>query len=305
MHRTALDRLIASQDGVVRRDQLAAVGVSRDHIRAQVAARRWLVRSPTVLTTFTGTPALSQLHWIAVLHGGAGALLGGISVLELAGLRNWHRDELEVLIPAQSNPGSPRPAGVRYIRSRHPLERLRAHGHGVPRLRVEPAVLIWASRQRSTGTIEGILAACVQQRLTDARQLLEWVDRLSPLRRAPLIRQTLHRIEGGAQSKAEIDLGRLCRRFGLLPPVRQKKRRDALGRHRYTDAEWRTLDGRTLWLEVDGLFHMEADHWEDDIARQRALTSPNVIPLRCTEREVKEGTRLAADLIRLGVPRAA
>lgn len=289
----------------MRRDQLTGLGVSRDHVRAQLAARRWLLRTSTVLTTFTGTPTTSQLQWIAVLHGGSGALLGGVAAAEHAGLRNWHRDELDVLIPIHRHPGSPTPDGTRYIRSRHDVEALRSSGHGVPRLRLEPAVLLWASRQRSSGTVEGILSACVQQRLTDADQLLEWLDRLSPLRRAPLMRATLLRIRGGAHSKAEIDLGRLCKRFSLQAPLRQVRRRDARGLTRYTDAEWRTTDGRTLILEVDGGFHRDVEHWEDDIARQRALTSADVILVRCTHAEARDGTTVAADLIRLGVPRAA
>lgn len=302
---TAFERLIADQDGVIRRDQLVAQNISRDHVRAQLAAHRWMSRTSTVLTTFTGTPTVAQCRWIAVLHGGSDALLGGIAAAEMAGLRNWQRDELDVVIPVQCNPGAPRPIGVHYIRSRHVLDGLRSQGVGVPRLRLEPAVLIWASRQRSTGTVEGILAACVQQRLTDPHQLTEWLDRLSPLRKAPLMRETLIRINGGAQSKAEIDLGRLCKRFAIQPPLRQVRRRDARGRNRYTDAEWRTLDGRTLILEVDGGFHWDAEQWEDDIARQRALTSPGVVLVRCTDVEARDGAAVAADLIRLGVPRVA
>lgn len=37
---------------------------------------------------------------------------------------------------------------------------------------------------------------------------------------------------------AEIDLARLCRRFGLPVPSRQERRRDASGRVRYLDAYW-------------------------------------------------------------------
>ncbi len=84
------------------------------------------------------------------------------------------------------------------------------------------------------------------------------------------------------------------------------KRRDAQGRLRYTDAEWDLPDGRVLVLEIDGLFHMEVEHWEDDIARQRSLTGPDTIIVRCTSREVRdEQTKVARDLRRLGVPLAA
>lgn len=83
------------------------------------------------------------------------------------------------------------------------------------------------------------------------------------------------------------------------------RRRDATGRLRHTDCEWRTIDGRTVVLEVNGAFHMEAAHWEDDIARQRALTARSVAMVRCTTRELGElDPALASDLIRMGVSRA-
>lgn len=48
---------------------------------------------------------------------------------------------------------------------------------------------------------------------------------------------------------------------------------------------------------------MQAEHWEHDIARQRALTSPGRIVVRCTARELRdEPERVARDLRLLGVP---
>jgi hypothetical protein len=84
---------------------------------------------------------------------------------------------------------------------------------------------------------------------------------------------------------------------------RQPQRRDSAGRLRFTDCEWDLGDGRVLVLEVDGAFHMEVEHWEDDIARHRGLVDPRRIVVRCTAREVRdEQERLGADLRRLGVP---
>jgi hypothetical protein len=150
-----------------------------------------------------------------------------------------------------------------------------------------------------------VLAAVVQQRLVEPAALLDWIDRLSPLRGASRFRAALNDIAGGAQSVAEIDVRRLCRTFGIALPQRQVKRRDSTGRIRFTDCEWRLADGRVLVLEVDGAFHMEVEHWEDDLARQRALTSPTRIVIRCTARELRDQPeRLARDLLLLGVPAA-
>jgi hypothetical protein len=50
---------------------------------------------------------------------------------------------------------------------------------------------------------------------------------------------------------------------------------------------------------------MDAEQWEDDIARQRALTTPNRHVVRCAARELRdEPERVARDLRLLGVPAA-
>lgn len=299
------ERIAAAQDGLIRRDQLTAAGITRGMLRAQLAARRWSRLTTTVVATFTGVPSRSQQLWLAVLHGGRGALLGGMTAAELSGLRNWTREEIEVHVDAAVGMPRSRADGVLFIKTRRGLEGLRHGQRQPPRMRLEPAVLIWASRQSSRATIEGVLAASVQQRLTGTDELLDWLDRLSPLPRSPIMREALQMIGGGAHSKAEIDLRRLCHRFGIAQPRRQTKRRDATGRIRFTDAEWRTADGRTLILEIDGAFHMDVDAWQDDIARQRALSAVGTVLVRCTAREAREGDAVAADLIRLGVPRAA
>lgn len=67
-------------------------------------------------------------------------------------------------------------------------------------------------------------------------------------------------------------------------------------------SEWDLPDGRVLALEIDGAFHMEVEHWEDDIQRQRGLTTPGRIIVRGTAHEVRdEPFQLVADLRALGL----
>ena len=85
-------------------------------------------------------------------------------------------------------------------------------------------------------------------------------------------------------------------------PDRQTRRVDASGRRRYTDAEWRLPSGKVAVLEVDGGFHMEVEHWEGDITRERDLVATGAVVLRCTERElVDEPARVLASLRAVGV----
>lgn len=258
-----------------------------------------------VIATFTGDLSAEQRLWLGALHGGPDAVVGGIHALQCAGLRNWDRDEVTVLVPYAAEVPTPL-LGFRYVRSRRNLGRMTSAASGVPRLRVEPAAVLFAATEGSVRSAEGLLAAVVQQRLTTPSLLFGELAGMAPLRRAAHFRRLLREIEGGAQSVAEIDVRRMCKAFGLAPPVRQVKRKDASGRTRFTDCEWRLADGRILVLEVDGSFHLEVDHWEDDIARQRALSAVDRIVVRCTARELRDDPGgVAGDLKRLGVPLAA
>lgn len=140
-------------------------------------------------------------------------------------------------------------------------------------------------RTRHHRTAQGALAACVQQRLTAVPRLASWLERLRPLRRAR-------------------DLRRACRRRRVRLPDAQTPRHDRRGRRRYTDAEWRLPDGRTLVLEVDGAFHDDVVQATVDRARNRKLTTRDRTVISCSAYELRhDPDSVIEDLIALGVPR--
>lgn len=293
--------LADQQAGVLSWRQLAELDVSRGVIRHKLASERWRRRTESVLTTTTGPLSPEQERWVAVLHCGPDAMLGGLTALAVHGLTGWTRDEVTVIV---ANPDSFQHVdGIRPFRTRRPLERLRGPG-ALPCCRVEPAALLWAAHERNPRSAAGLLAAVVQQRLTTATSLLTWVDTLRPLRRAADFRALLRDIEGGSESLGEVDVVRMCRAYGLALPVRQRGRTDRSGRRRYTDCEWDLPDGRTLILEVDGAFHLEVGQYTEDVRRQRGLTRPDRIVIRATTDELRrEPWVVAGDLVALGVPR--
>lgn len=294
----------AAQCGLITRGQLSRLGVDRWAVRHRVATGRWVELTPVVIGTTTGELTRDQLMWLGVLHAGGDAVVGELTAAEVGGLRNWPRDHVSVLVDKDAKVRVHHD-NIEFIKTRRPLSDLRRGWGSLPLCRLEPAVLLFASRQSSSRTAEGVLAAAVQQRLTTTDELSAWIERLQPLRGAARFRQALADIAGGAHSVGEIDVRRMCRTFGLRLPDRQVRRRDATGRLRFTDCEWRLADGRVLVLEVDGGFHMDVEHWEDDLARQRALTSPGRVVVRCTTRELRdEPERVASDLRLLGVPAA-
>ena len=296
-------QLAAAQEGIVARRQLTGLDVGWHRVESQLAAGRWAERTPRVISTFTGTPTWEQKVWIAVLHAGEHALVAGLTALKCHGLRNWDRDEITVIVDDEL---SFEPVdGVRFFRSRRDIRAMRHRRGDLPLCRVEPAALLFAGYERSARTAQGLLAATVQQRLTTSSDLLTELSLLKPLRRSRMFRAALQDIGGGAQSLAELDIKRMCRSSGLPHPRRQVARRDSSGRRRFTDCEWELADGTLLILEVDGGFHMEVEHWEDDLARQRRLTAPGRVIVRCTARELRdEPATVAADLVALGLQRS-
>lgn len=294
--------LAAQQGGLVSRRQLNQLGIDRFRVRNQIRAQRWVELSTAVICTTTGPLSRVQQMWLGVLHAGPSAVLGDLTAAEAAGLRGWHRDDICVLVPWNLDLDDP-PEGIHLARTRRPVDLHRHDGPGPARWRIEPAILHFAAYQKSRRTAQGVLAAAVQQQLTDPRRLELALRQMKPLRWAAMFRQVIGDIAGGSRSLAEMDVLRLCRSQGLRPPDRQVRRQDSSGRLRYTDCEWRLSDGRVIALEVDGSFHMEVEHWEDDIARQRGLTDPNRIVVRCTAREVRDDPdSVGRDLRRLGVP---
>ena len=290
--------LAAEQCGVLARRQLVRSGLASHYVDRQVAAGRWQIISEVVICTTTGRLTREQLMWAGVLHAGPGSAVGGLTALERRGLKNWHRDEITVLLPKSHNL-EPLP-GVRFVETRRPVG-LYATG-ALPTWRVEPAALLFAGYVASSRTGHGLVSAVVQQGLTTPTRLLTEIERMRPLRRAKRFKATLGLLADGSHSLAEQRVVRLCVDHGLPIPDRQTRRVDASGRQRYTDAEWLLPSGKVVVLEVDGGFHMEVEHWEGDITRERDLVATGAIVLRCTDRElIDEPARVIASLRAVGV----
>jgi hypothetical protein len=299
----ALDELLTAQHGLVARRQLTRLGLEWERVRNQVAARRWVALTPRVIGTTTGELTWEQRCWLGVLHAGPRSMLGGLTAASAHGLQGWNRPVVTVLVDDELafDPVE----GVRFFRSRRPFELLRSQRLGIARARLDPAILLWAAYDAPVRAAHGVLAATVQQRLTTPERLLEWVELLQPLRRARAFKRTLVDVAGGAaQSGAELDVRRMCRRHGLLPPRRQRSRVDRSGRRRWTDCEWDLPGGRVLVLEVDGSFHLEVLQWGADLKRARSITTRTRMVVRCSAYELRhEAADVARDLVALGVPR--
>ncbi len=289
-----------SQAGLLSQRQLTDLQVSRSAVRRHLRVGRWSQRTSHVFSITTGPLSFEQRLWMSVLHAGPTALIGGLSAGAVHGLRNWHRDEITVLVDDELS-FDPVP-GVRFFRSRRPLADWRSP-RVLPVSRLEPAILLFAAYEPSLRTGLGAVTAICQQRLTVVGHLQTWTESMRPLRRARHLRALFRDLEGGAQSLAEVDLRSMCRAFRIRPPTSQQRRIDRAGKVRWTDAEWRLADGRLLVLEVDGGFHDDVLQSSADRRRQRKLSATDRVVLSCTAYELRyHPGDVAADLIALGVP---
>ena len=209
--------LVADQAGMVARRQLSEYGVDWSRVRNEIAARRWVERTPRVISTFTGELMLRQREWLAVLHAGPRSMLANLSAARFQGLQGWDRPWVSVLVDDEL---SFEPVeGVDFFRSRRPFDLLRSSRPGIPVCQLEPAVLLWAGYEATTKAAHGVAAAVVQQRLTTATRMIGWIDQLRPLRRAKALKRTLSFVDGGAHSGAELELGRCADGSGSVLPI--------------------------------------------------------------------------------------
>ena len=298
---TALGEIAACQLGVVRRDQLARLGIDADHVTAQRAALRWTTYGTRVVILQNAPMTRQQHMWAAVLHAGRHAALASTTALESSGLLGFESPLLHIVVPRGTE--VPPMPGLKVHESRrfamtdvHPARR-------PPQTRNARSAVDAGAWNRTGRFACAILAASVQQRLTTVPLLREVLDAAGAIRHRRLMLAALHDIAGGAQALSELDVAKLCRRAGLASPDRQRVRPDRAGRRRYLDCEWTLPNGSVVVAEVDGTHHMSVEHWWRDMERERQVVLSGRVVLRCSSVELKaEPQAVVRDLRAAGVP---
>jgi hypothetical protein len=264
-----LARLARAQASAVTRGQLSRIGIDDDPVRFHLRGERWREVAPGVLVLHCGPLPLATLRWVALLAAGPCAALAAWTAIELQGVRGWSRPGVHIVVPRGRHvPALP---GVVVHESRRHGPADIAEYDGIPTHRLERAAVDAASWSGQVRTACGLMAAVVQQRLSQPERLRVAVDEAGRIRFRKQLFWALVDIEGGAEALSEIDIARLCRDAGLPEPVRQRVRLDVHGRRRYLDAEWDLPDGGVLILEIDGIGHMDPTRWYDDLMREAEL----------------------------------
>jgi hypothetical protein len=274
---------------------LLKTGLSESEVRAHLSAGRWQ-RFGRAIVRHNADPSRHDVRSIVLVNAGSRAVLTAFTALEDHGLRGWERDDTHVLVPGGTHvkriPGVP--IRVHYTGTWDEAQELagrRLH-------RVAPSLALAAATFRNPRPACGILAAAVQQRLVMPEQLAEVIAEQTWLCHHAVLRLALDDIAQGAQALSEIDLGRLCNRFGLPAPMRQDVRLEEDGRRRYLDAVWVRRDGKRVVVEVDGALHLVPRRWWDDQLRQNELVIAGSLVLRFPSVIARLEPGLVADQLR-------
>jgi hypothetical protein len=301
----ALEPLATRQSGVLARRQLTALGWTDGQVDHEIDYGRWHVPARGVVALQNSTLDDTQRLWLGIVYAGPDARLSHLTGARAAGLRWTGGDQIIDVLTAKGDLVPPL-AGFTFHQTRRPYQRwVSPTAVGPPRLPLEHCALLAAERDHSLRRAIGLLAACVQQRLTTPDRLQHTIPQLRKLRHKQHFSLALGDIAGGAESFAEIDVARLCTAAGLAAPARQRVRLDKEGRRRFLDCEWIRRDGSVVVLEIDGSFHLEVGNWWRDMRRERAVVLSNGTVLRCSTVELRlDPGDILGDLMKAGVPRA-
>lgn len=257
--------LAQAQGGVVNRAQLRAAGIDRFAVRAEIRAGRWRSWGEKTLAVATGPLSVDGRLWRAVWETGGVAALDGASALAAAGLTGFEVDRPVVSYPHGHTVSIPADVDVRSVIAREADEL--AEG-GIPRVRPAIAALRGASWAVSDRQAALLLCMSVQQGVTTAEQIAQWLPKVALWKRRTVIARVVADLLDGAKALGEIDFAEACRERGLPEPTRQAVRRTPTGRI-YLDVAWEDFG---LVVEIDGSQHRQGLAVTDDNLRQNEVT---------------------------------
>jgi hypothetical protein len=264
--------LARQQHGLLTIRQLADDGFRSRRVNRLIEQGYWARVSSVVVAVHSQPLTRVGRLWAASLHYERCGL-GGPSVLELFTMPQPHDGHIHV-VGSRAGRTSPMPGCVQ-----HTSIDCRLTDAGPLRVSIDLAVLQalgWAHSDR-----QAVFYAtwAIQRGLVELEGLYAVADPFLKSRPGKLARMRLSLIKPGVHSVNEFDFARECTRRGLPEPMRQRQRRDASGKLRYTDVEFR-LGSRNLVVEIDGLGHLDTSVRVDDQFRANELTLQGDVVVR-------------------------
>jgi hypothetical protein len=257
--------LLAEQDGVVARRQVATLGGTRADVERMLRRRAWVRLLPGVYVDHTGRPTWQQRSWAGVLHAWPAALSHASALRAVAG-PGWRRYDddgpIDLAIPWERRLVAPRGYRVHRVRG---LDQRVQWLAGPPRVRVEEAALDVAAAAVTPFGAIAVLADLCQLRRTTPERLATCLDARSRIRGRGWLGEVLDDLVAGTCSVLEhAYLTRVERAHGL-PHGRRQHRVVTAGVVTYRDVDY---DDLGLVVELDGrLFHDSATRRDHDLDR--------------------------------------
>lgn len=265
--------LAGRQGGVVSRDQLRELDITRDEVAAHLRAGRWQAVHTQSMAVHTAPLAEVGRWWAAVFEAGHRGCLDGASSLIAGGLQHYTEPTIRVSVPRGVLVR--RAVGVT-IRQTRRLELSDVMPTGIPRTRNHVAAVRGALWARSDKQATLLLTMSVQQGLTTGELLGGELLRVRRARRRMHLAAVVSDLVDGVRSLGEHEFATLCRLHGLPEPTRQALRKGRDGRL-YLDVAWEEWG---VVVEIDGIHHTWATNVVADALRQNTVTLGNAIVLR-------------------------
>jgi hypothetical protein len=290
------------QDGVISRQQLVEIHPGRSlveldaMIRSNLRQRRWAPVCRGVYVDHTGPLTWRQQAWAAVLFH-APAALAGHSALHAWGVRGHEpRPGSPIYVCVDRTRSVERRMGT-HVRQIARMETLCVMGAGIPRQRVEHALIDVASAHRHLDDCVAVLADAVQDRRTTAPRLLLALGARTRVRHRALMREVLGEVQTGVQSVLEHRFKVDVERAHGLPEALRQTRVLAGTKVTERDAEYAEFG---VVVELDGrIAHEEpAKRWAD-VDRDISAAIVGQITIRPGWRHLLEPCALARSLSEL------
>ncbi len=197
----ALSRLAQLQDGVVTREQVTGLGLSRHALARLTRDGHWRWLATGLYYTASVDPNWSALAWGGAILGASRAILGPSSSAYLHRLAADPPATIDVLVPSDHRVRVTGP--WMFVRESASGRSRRSIG-SPPRLTAEQTVIDLTAR-RPSDEVVALITRAVQMRLTTPDRLLTELGRRARHPHRALMMGMLAEVAAGAESVLEVD----------------------------------------------------------------------------------------------------
>lgn len=266
-----LQRLAASQEGVVTFEQAAAHGLTATVLNRLCSDEHWQRLGRGVFLTTPGEPTWAALAWAGVLVAGDRARLGPAASAYLWQLAAMAPPVVDVLVPY---PASCTVRGPWTFHREQPGQRS-ARTVGAPARLTAVDTVLDVAAGGTPGEVVDLVTRAVGQRLVTTGVLAAGLAQRTRHPRRTLLVKLLADVEEGVESPLELDYLRAVERAHGLPHGQRQRHRGGL-RYR-TDVGY---DAYALLVELDGRLGHEGAGRFRDLWRDNEFALRSVLTLR-------------------------